>query len=820
MPSPDRQTADETACAFLALILPEQGPYAAFIAKRKYNRFASTIEELGEIIKVEDAAGHTVYHACAAYKEARHDPKGTPRAQRRYGRTQHNASCAKSFWLDVDAGPDKPYANWEAAAQAVATFCRATGLPTPLIVLSGLGIHVYWPLKEAVGPDTWERYARGLRSLCVEQGLHVDPTRTTDISSVLRTPGTHHRKEGVREVQCGPLVGPFELSTFDILLEYSEEHASRRSNKTIVELLGEPPEYLDLRPPRNVTKDALAGLKDFEPAYSELVAEHCEQVRELRDKQGNLQEPLWYAALGVLVFCKDGEKFAHEWSGGDERYTLEETGEKLDRARQLSGATTCRRFHELNHEPCERCPWWGKIKSPIVLGRQQTQSRCDSTGGAAEEIPHKEGQQDQTHQQGQHEQTNQQEKADQTGQQGDNGQQNKGTAQSAFPLRWHGDEDPNINRKWLIKHLLSTTGVGLISGQWGAAKTFVAIDLSISVMTGNPFAGRAVKRKGGVLFIAAEGASEIPIRVNGLIETKLPGHKGKLPFAWAENCPTLTGQGAIEQLVQIAREAADRMKAEFVADLVLIIVDTMSATAGFKDENASSEGQLAMNVLNDLSKRTGALVMACDHFGKAIETGTRGTSAKEASADIIIACLGDKTPAGNVTNLRIAVRKLRGGATGAETAFRLRTIDMGVDEDGDPITTCVIEWSRVTVAAPPEAAKGKNWPRSTIRFRAALVTTLTLHATEQRPDSGGATVFAVELDQLRAEFDRRYPIDGHNREKQLASRRQAFKRSMNTAELKGLIGSRDVGGKFMVWLTRPEEEGVIRPGAPSGQRAA
>jgi RecA-family ATPase len=216
-------------------------------------------------------------------------------------------------------------------------------------------------------------------------------------------------------------------------------------------------------------------------------------------------------------------------------------------------------------------------------------------------------------------------------------------------LRWHGQENPNINRKWLVKHLLPEIGAGLISGQWGTAKTFVAIDLSISVMTGNPFAARSVKRKGGVLFMAAEGASEIPIRVSGLIETKLPEHKGKLPFAWAESCPMLMVNGAVEQLARIAREAADHMQAAFGMELVLIIIDTMSAAAGFKDENASSEGQFAMNVLNDLSRRTGALVLACDHFGKAIETGTRGTSAKEASADVIVACLGEKTQAGNVT---------------------------------------------------------------------------------------------------------------------------------------------------------------------------
>jgi hypothetical protein len=244
-------------------------------------------------------------------------------------------------------------------------------------------------------------------------------------------------------------------------------------------------------------------------------------------------------------------------------------------------------------------------------------------------------------------------------------------------------------------------------------------------MMGTQFAGRAVKRKGGVLFIAAEGAPEIPIRLYGLLETKFSTHKGKLPFAWAEQCPSLMENDAIKKLELIAKQAADRMLAEFGVSPVLIIIDTMSAAAGFKDENASSEGQQAMNVLSELSRRTGALVVACDHFGKAVETGTRGTSAKEASADFVIACLGEKNLAGDVSNKRIAIRKLRSGMTGEETAFRLRVIDMGVDEDHEQITTCVVEWS--PTKPPPDAAKGKGWPKRTRAFRAALMTALKLH---------------------------------------------------------------------------------------------
>jgi len=267
----------------------------------------------------------------------------------------------------------------------------------------------------------------------------------------------------------------------------------------------------------------------------------------------------------------------------------------------------------------------------------------------------------------------------------------------------------------------------------------------------------------------------------------------------------------------IAKEAADRMQSEFGLELVLVIVDTMSAAAGFADENSSSEGQLAMSVCAKLSQRTGAFVMACDHFGKAVETGTRGTSAKEAAADVVIACLGEKSLAGRVANARIAIRKLRGGATGAETPYTLRIVDLGVDEDNERITTCVIDWS-VTVGPAPEARKGKEWPKSATVLRLAMLTAIERDGREITPLTGHAPVRAVELDAVRQEFDRRYPLDDGDRTKQMNRRRQAFKRSLDTAQARGLVDWREIEGKFMVWLTNPEDEGTQPKSPPTGQR--
>jgi hypothetical protein len=122
-----------------------------------------------------------------------------------------------------------------------------------------------------------------------------------------------------------------------------------------------------------------------------------------------------------------------------------------------------------------------------------------------------------------------------------------------------------------------------------------------------------------------------------------------------------------------------------------------------------------MNRLNALSRRTGAFVLAVDHFGKSVETGTRGSSAKEAAADVVLAILADRELSGTVSNTRMAVRKLRGGTTGGETPFNLRVVDLGFEQ-----TTCIIEWqSERTPTGSKDTGKKSPWASIKV-FRSAL----------------------------------------------------------------------------------------------------
>ena len=340
-----------TALQFLERILPEDGYKCATVFNdgKVWNKFFGSIPELAQFIASQDALGRTAYHGCAVF--------GSPDS-----RKAANAIGASAFWLDVDAGEGKPYATAADAALAVSEFVAKLALPKPLYVGSGVGLHIYWPLDEILPRKEWARYATGLHRLCLAHQVHTDPSRTRDLASVLRTPGTHNRKGGnAALVRAGELVGPYDIEDFRIFLE-----GESNGNHNVLQ----PLRHRAPAAPRNVPSviSAAANIYADEPHYTEPVTRGCRQVAELAIKRGMVPEPNWYAALGVLAACTDGDAYAHHWSSGYPGYSATETQARLDRSREF-GPTTCAKFESVNPGGCAGCPFRGKITSPIQLGR-------------------------------------------------------------------------------------------------------------------------------------------------------------------------------------------------------------------------------------------------------------------------------------------------------------------------------------------------------------------------------------------------------------------------------------------------------------------
>ena len=343
---------------FLRAILPTTGRYCAAVFRtgsdHPSHRFFATVDELAEFALKQDRAGNTVYHACASFSAE--------------SRKREHVHAIRSLYLDLDAGPGKPYSDPVVAAKAVESFCRTLALPTPVPVGSGRGLHVYWPLTHDLTLSQWAPYAEGLKQLCAMHGLHADAVVTTDAARILRPVGTHNRKDPAHPlpVVCPGLPGPYPLERFAILLARPTA----------------PPRAA----PVSGLNAAIANVYQNEPAKAEQVAASCAQLAAMRDTGGQIPEPEWKACLGVLAFCTDGEFYAHEWSQGDPRYNEAQTQEKFEARRQQTGPTTCAHFWGLNGK-CNGCPHREQVASPTQLGRANPLSRIAVTEDASLPIP-------------------------------------------------------------------------------------------------------------------------------------------------------------------------------------------------------------------------------------------------------------------------------------------------------------------------------------------------------------------------------------------------------------------------------------------------
>ncbi len=178
-------------------------------------------------------------------------------------------------------------------------------------------------------------------------------------------------------------------------------------------------------------------------------------------------------------------------------------------------------------------------------------------------------------------------------------------------------------------------------------------------------------------------------------------------FELIPQAPDLRSLESIEQLIAEIEAAAFDFEASGTP-LGLICLDTMSKSAPGADQNSSADMGTVMANLAAISNQFGVMVMVVAHTPKDEARGIAGWYGQFAGADVVIMTSRDHDD----PNLRTAtLTKVKNGLEGNAMAFRLEVITLGVDDDGDPITSCVVAFEE---GAPAKASKRrKPLPRLT-----------------------------------------------------------------------------------------------------------
>ena len=274
-------------------------------------------------------------------------------------RVKDNIAGLKSFFLDLDVGdaPNK-YQTQEAAIASINEFSELNGFPKPMLVSSGRGVHVDWPLKKAVSARLWSDTAALFKQCLAAHGIKTDPCVTADVTQLLRVPGTINHKDGspVRLLQdAEPTSGKaFVAKLFEMAKDLKVDTPLPNLSG------GEPPEGFNQLGSNTQPTD------DFPPSDFDRIKVECNQVKRMI-ATGCDTEPMWHAGLCLVKAVTDPEQAAIEISRNHPEYDEMVMRRKLAYAISTGvGPTTCDRLRRLNPKSCEGCRH--KVTSPIQLG--------------------------------------------------------------------------------------------------------------------------------------------------------------------------------------------------------------------------------------------------------------------------------------------------------------------------------------------------------------------------------------------------------------------------------------------------------------------
>lgn len=269
--------------------------------------------------------------------------------------------------------------------------------------------------------------------------------------------------------------------------------------------------------------------------------------------------------------------------------------------------------------------------------------------------------------------------------------------ESSFGAQRYIDIDkPSKELTWLVKGVLTAGEISIWYGPWGSGKSFLITDCAMAIARGNKWMGNKTL-EGLVMYQAGEGALGLRKRLRAYRKHhKLP-LDDDIPFVLL---PSRIDIFANDIDMNKLIEEITGWAAFYDHTLRLLVLDTLNAAAPGADENTSRDIGPVLNRARKIAEATGAHVALVDHTPK--DGGSpRGWSGKMGNVDNGIAILKtDRTDRQmNEDATRYQDRPVRTWTVAKQKdeqdqksmEFVLKRIVLGKDEEGDEISSCVIE---------------------------------------------------------------------------------------------------------------------------------
>ncbi|MGX9352355.1 helicase RepA family protein [Shimia sp. W99] len=305
--------------------------------------------------------------------------------------------------------------------------------------------------------------------------------------------------------------------------------------------------------------------------------------------------------------------------------------------------------------------------------------------------------------------------------------------------------DAVLTDNYLLKGWLDRSCLSMLYGPSNAGKTFVALEIAMHIAAGKPWRGLRING-GPVLYIAAEGGAGILNRI-AAIKRDRPD-MADAQFYLLPLVLDLHGQ-------RDARTVCAAMPCKKPA---LVVIDTLARSMGAGDENTAKDAAQFVRNCDLIREATGAHVMVIHHTGKDEERGARGSSALRAAVDNEIQVTAE---------WEIKSRKQRDQEPPDPLHFNLRSVTLGIDEDGDPVTSAVVD-----MAEPPKPERKPLSGKNEVAMQ-ALYDALCDHGETRTGNLYPPNRRVVHVDKWREACDLHGLTSGTSE----SAGRQAFKRA-------------------------------------------
>ena len=233
---------------------------------------------------------------------------------------------------------------------------------------------------------------------------------------------------------------------------------------------------------------------------------------------------------------------------------------------------------------------------------------------------------------------------------------------------------PVTSTPYLVRGLIPREGLAVAWGPPKCGKSFWAFDVMMHVALGWEYRGHRVTQ-GPVVYIACEGALGFRARVEAFRQRHLAEETTGVPFYLVP---------ATIDLVDEYRELIPSIES-VLGDTapVAVVMDTLNRS--MRGSESSDEDMSAyIKAADAVREAFGCVVLVVHHCGHEA-TRPRGHTSLTGACDAQIAVKRDTN--GTIT---ATVEWMKDGEEGEEVFSRLEQVEVGIDDDGEPISSCVI----------------------------------------------------------------------------------------------------------------------------------